>query len=119
MASHSSEQKNFSLHCFIDPGACVTALCDANRLRQVLVNLIGNAMKFTVAGAVTIRVECVQQVDSALTLRFSVTDTGVGIPADRIDRLFAPFSQVDSSTSRKFGGTGLGLSICKQLVELM
>lgn len=118
-ASHSSQRKSFPLHCFIDPSACVTALCDANRLRQVLVNLIGNAMKFTESGDVTVRVECVQQMDCLLTLRFSVTDTGVGIPEDRLHRLFTPFSQVDSSTSRKFGGTGLGLSICKQLVEVM
>ncbi len=116
---NNSQRKSFPLHCFIDPSACVTALCDADRLRQVLVNLIGNAMKFTMSGAVTVRVECVQQVDCQLTLRFSVTDTGVGIPEDRLHLLFAPFSQVDSSTSRKFGGTGLGLSICKQLVELM
>ena len=117
--SYNSQRKSFPLHCFIDPSACVTALCDADRLRQVLVNLIGNAMKFTESGAVTVRVECVQQVDCQLTLRFSVTDTGVGIPKDRLHRLFAPFSQVDSSTSRKFGGTGLGLAICKQLVEVM
>lgn len=117
--SYSSQRKSLPLHCFIDPAACVTALCDADRLRQVLVNLIGNAMKFTESGAVTVRVECVQQVDCQLTVRFSVTDTGVGIPKDRLHRLFAPFSQVDSSTSRKFGGTGLGLSICKQLVEVM
>ena len=118
-AAQCSQRKSYPLHCFIDPSACVTALCDANRLRQVLVNLIGNAMKFTESGGVTVRVECVQQLDCVLTLRFSVTDTGVGIPEDRLHRLFTPFSQVDSSTSRKFGGTGLGLSICKQLVEVM
>lgn len=111
--------KSVHLSCHIDPSACVTVLCDANRVRQVLVNLIGNAVKFTSAGGVTVAVDCVQQVDYQLTLRFSVTDTGIGIPEDRLNRLFSPFSQVDSSTSRKFGGTGLGLSICKQLVELM
>ncbi len=119
LCAEMSVPKSVHLNCHIDPSACVAVLCDANRVRQVLVNLIGNAMKFTSAGAVVISVECVQQVDSQLTLRFSVTDTGVGIPEDRLNRLFAPFSQVDSSTSRKFGGTGLGLSICKQLVELM
>jgi PAS domain S-box-containing protein len=117
--SHSTQQKGYPLHCHIDPAACVTALCDGNRVRQILVNLIGNAMKFTKSGAVTVRAVCVQQLDRQLALRFSVTDTGVGIPEDRRDRLFAPFSQVDSSTFREFGGTGLGLSICKQLVELM
>ena len=117
--SHSAQQKGYPLHCHIAPSACVMAVCDGNRLRQILVNLIGNAMKFTTSGSVTVRAECVQQHDRQLTLRFSVTDTGVGIPVDRRDLLFAAFSQVDSSTSRKFGGTGLGLSICKRLVELM
>ena len=117
--SHSTQQRGYPLHCHLDPSACVTAVCDSNRLRQILVNLIGNAMKFTTSGNVTVRAECVQQLDDQLTLRFAVTDTGIGIPIDRRDRLFAPFSQADSSTSRKFGGTGLGLSICKQLVELM
>jgi len=117
--SHSAQKKGYPLHCHLDPAACVTALCDGNRLRQILVNLIGNAMKFTTAGAVTVRAECGPPLDGRMTLRFSVTDTGVGIPVDKRDRLFAPFSQVDNSTSRKFGGTGLGLSICKQLVELM
>lgn len=116
---HSTRQKGYPLYCHIDPLACVTALCDGNRLRQILVNLIGNGIKFTTSGSVTVRAECMHRLNRQLTLRFSVTDTGGGIPVDRRDRLFAPFSQVDSSTSRKFGGTGLGLSICKQLVELM
>ena len=117
--SFIAQRKSFPLHCFIDPSACVKALCDPYRPRQVLADLRGHAMKFTESGAVVVRVECVQQVDCQLTLRFSVTDTGIGIPEDRLHRLFAPFSQVDCSTSRKFGGTGLGLAICKQLVEVM
>jgi PAS domain S-box-containing protein len=117
--SHNARQKGYTLRCHLDSAVCVTALCDGNRLRQILINLLGNAVKFTASGGVTLRATCVQQQDRQLTVRFCVTDTGIGLPADRRDRLFAPFSQVDSSTSRKFGGTGLGLSICKQLVELM
>ena len=97
---------------------------DVNRLRQVLVNLLTNAVKFTPAGAVTLRVQRVQPVSpqdapGLHTLQFAVQDSGIGIPADRMDRLFQPFSQVDASTTRKYGGTGLGLVICKQLVEAM
>jgi Amt family ammonium transporter len=107
------------LKCYIEPSACVQVVGDESRLRQVLVNLLGNALKFTVSGDVTVRVDITQRRERQLTIRFSVTDTGLGIPEERRDRLFCPFSQVDSSTSRKFGGTGLGLSICKQLVEMM
>lgn len=119
MFSYGAQKNGYPLHCHLDPAASVTAVCDSNRVRQILVNLIGNAKKFTTSGSVTVRAKRVQQLDRQLTLRFSVTDTGMGIPEDRRDRLFAPFSQVDQTTSRKFGGTGLGLSICKQLVELM
>jgi PAS domain S-box-containing protein len=117
--SHTALKKGFPLHCHIDPAACVTAMCDGNRLRQVLVNLIGNAMKFTSSGGVKIRAERTHVDGSQMRLRVSVSDSGIGIPADRIDKLFSPFTQVDGTTTRKFGGTGLGLSICKQLVELM
>lgn len=116
---HSAQQKGFPLHCHFDPAACLKVLCDDNRIRQILVNLLGNALKFTKTGEVTLRAECKNWLDDELTLRFSVTDTGRGIPEDRRNRLFAPFSQVDNSTAREFGGTGLGLSICKQLVEMM
>jgi signal transduction histidine kinase/CheY-like chemotaxis protein len=92
---------------------------DPTRVRQVLTNLIGNSLKFTESGSVSARVLLLEQhADSAL-LRLEVVDTGIGIPPDRLDRLFKSFSQVDSSTTRKFGGTGLGLAICKRLVELM
>jgi PAS domain S-box-containing protein len=89
---------------------------DSTRLRQVLVNLVGNAVKFTPAGSICIEVACGPGPDQ---IAFAITDTGIGIPADRQDALFQPFSQVDSSTTRRFGGTGLGLAICKRLVELM
>ena len=95
-------------------------LCgDPGRLRQILVNLVGNAIKFTDEGEVTIRVSLDDENTTHVTIRFSVSDTGIGIlPKDK-DRLFKSFSQVDSSTTRKFGGTGLGLAISKQLAELM
>jgi PAS domain S-box-containing protein len=117
--SNAAREKGLALSCQIAPEACVVGLCDDNRLRQTLVNLIGNAIKFTSFGNITVTVDRIAQRDHIARLRFNVSDTGVGIPTDRLDRLFKPFSQVDSSTTRQFGGTGLGLSICKHLVELM
>ena len=116
---YAAQKKGFPFHCHFDPAACVKVMCDGNRIRQVLVNLLGNALKFTKSGGVNLHAECTNWIDDQLVMRFSVTDTGVGIPADRVNLLFAPFSQVDQSTARHFGGTGLGLSICKQLVDLM
>lgn len=92
---------------------------DAARIRQVLLNLMSNAIKFTHEGAVTVQVETLAQTSSDIKLKFSVIDTGIGISVEAIAKMFKAFSQADDSTSRKFGGTGLGLSICKQLVELM
>lgn len=92
---------------------------DSGRLRQVLVNLLGNAIKFTESGSVTLHVRQVDRIRNRITLRFSVSDTGIGIPKRNLGKLFETFSQVDSSTTRKYGGTGLGLSICKSLIELM
>ena len=92
---------------------------DPGRLRQVLTNLIGNAIKFTEDGQVVVSVVAVQEEEDQVFLRFEVMDSGIGIPQDRIDRLFQSFSQVDASTTRKYGGTGLGLAISKRLVELM
>lgn len=94
-------------------------LGDPTRLRQVVVNLLGNAVKFTAKGGVVVRVDPFHVKDDDVILHFKVTDTGIGIPADRIDRLFGSFSQVDASTTRKYGGTGLGLAISKNLAELM
>ena len=92
---------------------------DAGRLRQVLVNLIGNAIKFTPAGEICVTVSSEPLTDARHEVHFAVRDTGVGIPADRFDRLFKSFSQADASTTRRYGGTGLGLVICQRLCELM
>jgi PAS domain S-box-containing protein len=112
-------QKGLSLDCEVEPEASTRILGDEMRLRQILLNLLGNAVKFTSSGGVTLRVQIMWQQERQPMIRFSVADTGLGIPEERRHRLFSPFSQVDSSTTRRFGGTGLGLSVCKQLVELM
>ena len=99
-----------------------TALCtDPGRLRQILLNLIGNAVKFTPSGEIVVSAKCGDHdpEDGRFPLLVEVKDTGIGIPPDRIARLFKPFSQADSSTTRRFGGTGLGLAICKRLAELL
>jgi signal transduction histidine kinase/DNA-binding response OmpR family regulator len=118
--------KGLELACQIDPSVPSSVRGDDDRLRQVLMNIINNAIKFTSSGEVVVRVSAAELpepqtggADRSLTLRFTVTDTGTGIPSERMDRLFKSFSQVDSSITRQFGGTGLGLAISKQLVELM
>jgi len=92
---------------------------DPDRLRQILMNLLGNAIKFTQSGHIIVNARHVGHDLSHVTLRIEVTDTGIGIPPDRLDRLFKPFSQVDASTTRQYGGSGLGLSIVKRLAQLM
>ncbi|MEQ9410232.1 MAG: PAS domain S-box protein [Fuerstiella sp.] len=119
MMTHAIQQKKLTLSVCVASEACIVGLCDDTRLQQVLVNLVSNAIKFTPSGGITLNVKHVSEEDRIARLRFTVSDTGVGIPKDRLDRLFKSFSQVDSSTTRQFGGTGLGLSICRQLVELM
>jgi two-component system sensor histidine kinase/response regulator len=112
-------EKTLEFACTIHPDVPVTVVGDPTRIRQVLTNLVGNAIKFTSAGEVVVRVTREHESPSAVTVRISVTDTGPGIAPEGMDRLFKSFSQVDASTTRKFGGTGLGLAICRRLTELM
>ena len=117
LVRHEAEAKHLDLNLRLAQGLPSAVLADGERLRQVLLNLIGNAIKFTVEGSVV--VEAGPIADGGDMLRFTVKDTGVGIPADYKDRLFQRFSQVDTSNTRRFGGAGLGLAISKGLVELM
>ncbi len=112
-------ERSLALEMQIDPNIPALLVGDSNRLRQVLNNLIGNAIKFTTRGSVKVDARLRQAMDGVLQLEFIVEDTGVGIPDDKMKYLFQPFTQVDATINRKFGGTGLGLSICKMLVELM
>jgi PAS domain S-box-containing protein len=114
-----AQSKGLELIYGIAPEIPPVLIGDPGRLRQILTNLAGNAVKFTKSGEVAIRVNLVSQSSDAVRLRFSIRDTGIGIPSDKIDLLFKKFTQIDASTTRKFGGTGLGLAISKQLVELM
>jgi signal transduction histidine kinase/ligand-binding sensor domain-containing protein/CheY-like chemotaxis protein len=111
--------KSLELIAQLDPALPERVRGDPARLRQILVNLGGNAVKFTKQGEVTIEVKCVRAAPEHTLIRCEVRDTGIGISASRIDALFQPFTQADSSTTRVFGGTGLGLSIVKRLAELM
>jgi CheY-like chemotaxis protein len=115
-----ASEKRLELSYQMDDNVPAMVVGDVTRVRQVLVNLVSNAVKFTSQGEVAVVLQCAPAAnDAPLTLRFSVRDTGMGIPPDRLDRLFKSFSQVDSSTTRKFGGTGLGLAISRSLAELM
>jgi two-component system, sensor histidine kinase and response regulator len=111
--------KGIELIVSIEAEVPVMIRADPGRLRQVVLNLLGNAVKFTHEGYITVHLATQVDANDRATLTIEVTDTGIGIPADRLDRLFKSFSQVDSSTTRHYGGTGLGLSIVKRLAELM
>ena len=124
LVSASAAAKGLEVACLVDPGAPAAILGDSTRLGQILVNLLTNAVKFTEQGEVVLTVESkaaaeADEVADLHRLHFTVRDTGIGIPADRIDRLFDSFSQVDASTTRRYGGTGLGLAISRHLCELM
>jgi signal transduction histidine kinase/CheY-like chemotaxis protein len=119
LLSIQAHGKGLELTAQIDPKLPPLVKADAGRIRQILLNLAGNAIKFTTQGEVCIEIQVLESNASGTRLRCEVRDTGIGIPADRLPSLFAPFTQVDSSTTRKYGGTGLGLSIVRRLVELM
>ncbi|MYM28150.1 response regulator [Duganella sp. CY15W] len=109
-------EKDLELAIGVEPGVPQALIGDGHRLQQVLINLVGNAIKFTEKGAVAVLVEL---AEAPSTLRFTVRDSGIGIPADRLAQLFAPFSQADASMTRRFGGTGLGLAISRRIAALM
>jgi len=114
-----AEQKGLELLCDIRPDVPDEITADANRLNQVLVNLLGNAIKFTQAGQVELRVGADSREGAPTVLHFSVRDSGIGIPPERLETIFEAFSQADTSTTRRFGGTGLGLTISSRLVKMM
>jgi signal transduction histidine kinase/DNA-binding response OmpR family regulator len=119
LLAHKAAEKRLDFVYVCDQHVPAAILGDLARLRQILVNLLGNAIKFTDAGEVVLSVTSSPRPDGQCELQFSVRDTGVGIPEDRLDRLFRSFSQVDASTTRKYGGSGLGLAISKRFAELM
>jgi two-component system sensor histidine kinase/response regulator len=113
------EEKGLEMICLVHPDLSADLRGDPARLRQVLVNLIGNAIKFTHQGEIVLRAEPISETETHATIHFSVRDTGIGIPPERQKAIFERFTQADGSTTRRYGGTGLGLAICKQLVEAM
>ncbi|MBK1640785.1 histidine kinase [Chromatium okenii] len=119
MLAFNAQNKNLELTYHIDPEVPPQLRGDPRYLRQIIVNLMGNAIKFTSQGEVGIRVTVMHMSAQRVVLRFEIHDSGIGIPDDQRDNLFKAFNQLDSSTTRRFGGTGLGLAIAKQLVELM
>jgi signal transduction histidine kinase/CheY-like chemotaxis protein/HPt (histidine-containing phosphotransfer) domain-containing protein len=119
LLSPRATAKGLEIACQVRAGVPAQVRGDPTRIRQVLVNLVGNAVKFTESGQVVVRAELEHSAPDHALIRFSVSDTGIGIPQDRLDRLFKSFSQMDASTTRRYGGTGLGLAISKQLAELM
>ncbi len=119
MLAVKAQEKGLEFICASDPTVPSYVRGDPGRLRQILTNLVGNAVKFTEKGEVSVQVSLESKTDTEAVLRFSVKDTGLGIPADKQAEMFQKFTQVDASTTRKYGGTGLGLAISKQLVEKM
>jgi len=120
MFSDKATQQDLDLMCQLPNNTPRQIIGDSARLKQVLINLVSNALKFTTRGEIVLAVNQIRSLSNGqLELAFEVRDTGIGIPEDKIQHLFQAFSQVDSSTTRKYGGTGLGLAICKRLVNLM
>ncbi|MHB1501808.1 MAG: response regulator, partial [Candidatus Dormibacteria bacterium] len=119
MVAHRIGEKGLKLAVEIDPHMHTAVRGDPGRIRQVLVNMLGNAVKFTDSGEVVLRLGATDHGTDSVFVRFEVADTGIGIKPEHLNHLFESFTQADASTTRRFGGTGLGLAICKQLVELM
>ena len=117
--SASAQSRQIEIACFVGPSVHTRVIGDPTRLRQILTNILGNAVKFTQHGEVLLEVSECQAADGPLTLCFAVSDTGIGMSPEQQGRLFSPFVQADGSTTRRFGGSGLGLTISKNLVELM
>ena len=112
-------EKGLSIRSVVEPGVPTAVSGDESRLRQVLLNLVSNAVKFTEAGGIEIALRCKDETADRVTIEWSVRDTGIGIAADRIDKLFNEFHQADAAVTRNYGGTGLGLAICKRLIDQM
>jgi CheY-like chemotaxis protein/HPt (histidine-containing phosphotransfer) domain-containing protein len=119
MLALRAQEKGLEFICAAAPNVPAFLRGDPGRLRQVLINLTGNAVKFTAKGEIAVRASLVSETDDEVMIRFSVKDTGIGIPADKQELLFQKFTQADASTTRRYGGTGLGLAISKQLTEIM
>jgi PAS domain S-box-containing protein len=117
--AHRAEHKGLELISFLSPDVPHLLVGDPGRLRQILTNLVGNALKFTHKGEIYIKVEMAEDLGERVKIRFLVKDTGIGIPDDKQDEIFDSFTQVDGSTTRRYGGTGLGTTISRQLTELM
>jgi len=119
MMAVRAHEKGLELACHIKPDVPTALMGDPVRLRQVILSLTGDAIKFTEEGKVVTHVDTENEEDSSVLLHFMASDTGIGIPPDKIETIFESFSQADGSTARKYGGTGLGLAISKQIVEMM
>ena len=117
--SLEKKTQQIDLASFVDPRLSRAVMVDRERLRQVFFNLVGNAVKFTSQGSITISARCGEVTDEYADVQFVFADTGIGVSKNRISRLFEAFEQCDSSTTREYGGTGLGLTICKEIVQLM
>lgn len=119
MMSYAIKEKGLELLVDYPTGLPHLVFADAIALRQILLNILNNALKFTGKGYIAIKINCIQRTETEATFKIIIKDSGIGIPKNKLDTIFDRFSQVDSSRTRKFGGTGLGLTICKSLVELM
>jgi two-component system, sensor histidine kinase and response regulator len=119
MVSQKAESKGLETYCVVDDEINFFVEGDPTRLRQIFINLLGNAIKFTSNGSVGVRVSLLESLDDKKMIKFSIEDTGIGIPEDKKDSVFQSFSQADAATTRVYGGTGLGLAICKTYIEKM